>query len=214
MKRLGIIGGGDLGVQLAHHASATPDMRAIGFFDDFRQTGSFVSGLPVLGGISDVLDNYSRGMFDELLIAIGYKHLSLRNKLYEHFNEKIPFARLIHPHAWVDPTSVIEPGAVVYPGCIVDIYSTVGANTVLNVGCVIAHHSIIGPGCFLSPAVKIAGFVRVAAVSVLGIGTVVIDNISICSGVRTGAGSVVIDDINEPGLYVGIPAKLKKKVLA
>jgi UDP-3-O-[3-hydroxymyristoyl] glucosamine N-acyltransferase len=91
------------------------------------------------------------------------------------------------------------------------MYSTVGANSILNVGCIIAHHSILGPSCFLSPAVKIAGFVKVAASSTLGIGTVVIDNISICSGVRTGAGSVVIDDITEPGLYVGIPAKLKKR---
>lgn len=210
MKRLGIVGGGDLGIQLAHHASATPDMRAIGFFDDFLAPGTFVSGLPVLGVISDVLDQYSRGAFDELLIAIGYKHLALRNELYQQFNGKIPFARLIHPHAWIDPTSVIESGAVVYPGCIVDMYSTVGANTVLNIGCVIAHHSVIGPSCFLSPSVKIAGFVRVAKETALGIGTIVIDNIHISSGVRTGAGSVVIDDLTEPGLYVGIPAKLKK----
>jgi len=212
MKRLGIIGGGDLGIQLAHHASATQDLSAIGFFDDYLATGTFVSGLPVLGGISDVLDQYSRGEFDELLIAIGYKHLSLRNELFEKFNGKIPFARLIHPQAWIDPTSVIEPGAVVYPGCIVDMYSTIGCNTLLNVGCVIAHHSIIGASCFFSPAVKIAGFVRVAATSALGIGTVVIDNISICSGVRTGAGAVVIDDITESGLYVGVPAKLKNRI--
>jgi sugar O-acyltransferase (sialic acid O-acetyltransferase NeuD family) len=211
MKRLGVIGGGDLGVQLAHHASAHSDIRVIAFFDDFKTTGTLVSGLPVLGGIGDVLDHYSRGVFDELLIAIGYKHLSLRKELYERFYEKIPFATLIHPQAWIDPTSVIEPGAVVYPGCIVDMYSTVGANTVLNVGCVIAHHSVIGASCFLSPAVKIAGFVRVATASVLGIGTIVIDNISISASVRTGAGAVVIDDITEPGLYVGIPAKLKKR---
>jgi sugar O-acyltransferase (sialic acid O-acetyltransferase NeuD family) len=211
MKRLGIIGGGDLGIQLAHHASATQEIRAVGFFDDFIKAGTFVSGLPVLGNIGDVQDFHLRGMFDELLIAIGYKHLAIRSQLYEHFNGKIPFAKLIHPNTWIDPTSVIEPGAAVYPGCIVDMYSTVGANSILNVGCIIAHHSIIGPSCFLSPAVKIAGFVRVAASSTLGMGTVVIDNISICSGVRTGAGSVVIDDITEPGLYVGIPAKLKKR---
>lgn len=211
MKRIGIIGAGDLGVQLAHHAGATSDLRAIGFFDDYLASGSVVSGLPVLGGIGDVLDHFSRGVFDELLIAIGYKHISFRSEVYGRFNGKIPFARLIHPQAWVDPTSVIELGAVVYPGCIVDMHSTVGANTVLNVGCVIAHHSVIGPGCFLSPSVKIAGFVRVAAESILGIGTVVIDNISICSGVRTGAGAVVTDDITEPGLYVGVPAKFKKR---
>jgi serine acetyltransferase len=52
--------------------------------------------------------------------------------------------------------------------------------------------------------------VRVDRCSTLGIGTVVIDNVSITSGVRTGAGAVVIEDIAEPGLYVGIPARFKK----
>jgi UDP-3-O-[3-hydroxymyristoyl] glucosamine N-acyltransferase len=90
------------------------------------------------------------------------------------------------------------------------MFSVIGANALLNVGCVIAHHSSIGAGCFLSPAVKIAGFVRVDRCSTLGIGTVVIDNVSITSGVRTGAGAIVIEDIAEPGLYVGIPARFKK----
>lgn len=210
MSRICIIGAGDLGIQLAHHSGALHDTKIVGFFDDFHKAGAFVSDIPVLGNVGDVLDAYTRHEFDELLIGIGYKHLAFRHELYERFCQRIPFARLVHPDAWVDSTCIIEPGAVIYPGCVVDMFSVIGANALLNVGCVIAHHSSIGAGCFLSPAVKIAGFVRVDRCSTLGIGTVVIDNVSITSGVRTGAGAIVIEDIAEPGLYVGIPARFKK----
>jgi len=210
LKRIGIIGAGDLGIQLAHHVSARADMEVAGYFDDTKPQGSQISGYPLLGGIDHVVEQFAAGKFDELLIAIGYKYMAFRQELYERFQPAIPFARLVHPQAWVDPTSTIGPGAIVYAGCIVDMYSSIGANTLLNVGCVIAHHSKIGAGCFLSPAVKVAGFVDIAPSSSLGIGTIVIDNVSIASGVRTGAGAVVIDDITEPGLYVGVPAKLKR----
>lgn len=40
-----------------------------------------------------------------------------------------------------------------------------------------------------------------------GVGSTIIDKISICDDVVIGAGAVVIEDIVEPGTYVGIPAK-------
>lgn len=211
MKRVAIIGASDLGVQIAHHLSAIKDTHAVGFFDDFKPIGTSVGDLRVLGTIDDVGPAFESKAFDELLIGIGYKHLSFRKAVFERFQGTIPFARLIHPHAWIDPTAIVEPGAVIYPGCVVDMRATIGANALLNVGCVVAHDSSVGHSCFLSPAVKIAGFVRVEPVTTLGIGTIVIDNVSIASGVRTGGGAVVIDDITEPGLYVGVPARLKSR---
>ena len=44
----------------------------------------------------------------------------------------------------------------------------------------------------------------------LGIGTVLIDNITISDNIRTGAGSVVVNNLYDKGLYVGIPAKFNK----
>lgn len=212
MKRVAIIGGGDLGLQLAHHAVATGMIDPVGFFDDTLPLRSKVGGLPVLGGVDDVADAYGSGSFDALLIGIGYRHLALRHQLYERFSTRIPFATVIHPSAIVDPGCRIGPGSVVYPGCVLDMGVTIGANVLLNVGCVIAHDSSVGDGCFFSPAVKLAGFVRVEASSTLGIGTIVIDNVTIASGVRTGAGAVVVDSINEPGLYLGVPARFRRNL--
>lgn len=210
MTRVAILGAGDLGIQLAHHMRAVDGLEAVGFFDDTRERGTQVSGLPVLGALADVRAKFAAGDFDALLTGIGYRHLALRQRLFDEFSPDIPFARLVHPSAHVDPSCVLGPGAVVYPGCVIDMQAHIGANALLNVGCVVAHHSHIGAGCFLSPAVKVAGFVHVHAGVWFGIGTIVIDNIRVASGVCTGAGSVVIDDLAEPGLYVGVPARLKR----
>ncbi|MEO7066338.1 MAG: NeuD/PglB/VioB family sugar acetyltransferase [Rhodanobacter sp.] len=212
MKRLAIVGAGDLGLQLAHLASATDNYRLVGFFDDTRQLHTEVGGAPVLGGVDAVVAAHDAEIFDVLLIGIGYRHLAFRHQLYERFSGQIPFATVIHPSAIIDPGCEIGPGSVIYPGCVLDMGVTIGTNVLLNVGCVIAHDSRVGDSCFLSPAVKLAGFVRVEASSTLGIGTIVIDNVTITSGVRTGAGAVVIDSITQPGLYLGVPAKFKRSL--
>lgn len=210
MKRLAIIGAGDLGLQLAHLASMTGQYTLAGFFDDTRNAGDVAAGAIVMGGVESIARLYAQDQFDCLVIAIGYKHLRARQAIYEQFAGKIPFANLIHPHAIIDPTCTLGEGTVVYTGCVLDMEAKIGANTLLNAGCVISHHSEVASGCFLSPAVSIAGFVTVEPGCVLGIGTIVIDNIRIAAGTRTGAGAVVTRSIDQPGLYLGVPARLAK----
>jgi sugar O-acyltransferase (sialic acid O-acetyltransferase NeuD family) len=212
MTRIAIIGAGDLGVQIAHQVSLAPDKTVAGYFDDSKPEGEVVDGSAVLGGVEAIEARFARGDFDELVMAIGYRHMAVRQGLFARFHPQIPFAKLIHPRAWVDATSSVGPGAVLFAGTIVDMHSSIGANTLLNVGCVIAHHTSIGDGCFLSPAVNVAGFVTIGPGNVLGIGTVVIDNISTTSGVHTGAGAVVTEDLVESGLYLGIPARIRRTV--
>lgn len=213
MKRLAIIGAGDLGVQLAHLARKTGKYEPVAFFDDSCNAGTLIAGIPVHGGLVTLDEASSLPSFDELIIAIGYRHLEFRQQLFEQLRDRFRFATLVDPTALVDPTCIITEGSVVYAGCVLDMNSKVEGNTLLNVGCVVAHDSKIGAGCFLSPAVKIAGFVQLEASVSLGIGTTVIDNVRIGSGVRTGAGAVVINDLLEPGLYVGVPARLKKAAI-
>ena len=44
----------------------------------------------------------------------------------------------------------------------------------------------------------------------IGTGAIVSNNVNICGGCMIGAGAVVIKDITEPGIYVGVPARLKR----
>lgn len=208
--RLAIIGAGALGKQLAHHAGAC-GFAVAGFFDDTTPTGTRLSAGAVLGSVDRIEATFHQGGFDCLVMGIGYKHLVQRQLLFDRLSATIPFARLIHPSALVDESCDIGMGAVVYPGCIIDMGVHVGANVLLNLGCTIAHDSRIGAGSFLAPAVSVAGFATVGERVFLGIGSVVIDNVSITDDSRTGGGAVVTTDIRMPGLYVGIPARLKSE---
>lgn len=210
MKRLAIIGSGDLGHQIAHHASNDRHYTPVGFFDDFIAVGTIKNGLPVIGSFDQIFDAFNENKFDVLMIGIGYKHFELREKLFKTYNPTIPFASIIHSSSYIDKSCRIGSGVFILPGCTLDMNVVIADNVLLNTGCVIAHDSKIGRHSFLSPAVKIAGFVNVGEKVSLGIGTVVIDNIKIGDNVRTGGGAVVTRNIDAPGLYVGIPASFRK----
>lgn len=203
---LAILAAGDLGKQIAHYAIKDGHYNNVVFFDDVTNEKS-IQGYPVLGKQSDILEKYAEGAFDELIIALGYKHLAIKKEIYHRFCEKIPFGKIIHSTSWVDPSAFIESGCVIYPGCYIDSQSRIKANTILNIACTIAHDTTIGMHCFLSPRVAIAGFVNVSERSIIGINSTIIDNIRIAEATQIGGGTVVIKSIEQPGLYVGNPAR-------
>jgi sugar O-acyltransferase (sialic acid O-acetyltransferase NeuD family) len=210
MKKIAIIGAGELGQQIAVHIQQDTNHIVGGFFDDFQKKNSKILGLPILGEIKDINHYYQENFFDEILIGIGYRHLSLRKKIYTNLNGIIPFATFVHSTCFIDKTSKIKEGSIIYPGCIIDQRVTIHENTLINLGCTIAHDSSIGPHSFLSPSTSIAGFVELGENVNIGINTTIIDSLKICDEVKTGGGTVLINDINKKGLYVGNPARFIK----
>ncbi len=210
IKRVAIVGAGDLGRQLSHHLSGTPNMRCVGFFDDYADESGLIDNLPVLGNIGSIERLFVENFFDELLIAIGYKHLAFRGNLYLRLKGVVPFATYVHSSAIIDKTACIGPGSVIYAGCVIDMNVSVGDNCLLNLGCVISHDATLGHSSFLAPRVSIGGFSNIGDRVMLGIGTVVIDGLTVAPATRTGAGSVIVKHIEMPGLHCGVPAKLMK----
>jgi sugar O-acyltransferase (sialic acid O-acetyltransferase NeuD family) len=207
MIRLAIIGSGDLAQQIAHHAISDNQYKIIGCFDDFKSSGQFSGNLQILGKIDSINNCFHQGMFDELIIGIGYNHINFRQELFHQFEKTIPFATIIHSSCFIDKSARIGKGTIIYPGCNIDMHTHIGDNCLIYNGTIIAHDSHISSNTILSPGVQIAGFCQINQHVVLGIGTVVSDNIQICENVKTGAGTVIIKHITESGLYIGVPAK-------
>ena len=203
-KILAIIGAGHLGQQIAHYAISDNHFDKVVFFDDYNK-GNIVKGYQILGTTSAILIEYEMGNFTELVVAIGYKDISIRKAFFEKFRNTIPFATIIHSTCWVDKTATIEQGCIIYPGCFIEPNVVIQNNTILNISCSIAHDSVIGPHSFLSPRVAIAGFVKANKCCIYGINSTVIDNVIIIDNVQLGAGTVVINNIDTKGLYVGNP---------
>jgi len=208
MKRLAIIGSGDLAQQLAYHTQADNQFQVIGFFDDFVPKGEIKNNYPILGKTSEIESSFKKGIFDCILIGIGYNHLDFRKNIFLQLEGKIPFATFIHSSNLIDSSVVIREGSIIYAGCNLDMNVKIGKNTILYNGCVVAHDSKIGAHCIISPAVKIAGFCKIGNSVNLGIGTIISDSISLIEKTKTGAGAVVVKSTLEAGLYIGLPAKL------
>lgn len=207
MTRIAIVGAGDLGQLIAHHAAANARTEIVGFFDDTIPAGGQVAGVPVFGPLSEFERTHQSGVFDAFIMGIGYRHLAFRDTFYRKCREFAPAATIVHPSCFVDATSIIGPGSFLLPGCVIDRGCRIGENSVLNTGCVIAHDTRVGDSVFLGPGVTLAGFVDVESRAFLGVSTAVIDNVRICADVQTGGGAVVVDSLSEPGLYLGVPAR-------
>ncbi len=207
MPKLAIIGGSDLGQQIAAIARAHGEFNVVGFFDDFQRVGSDTVGGPILGSLKDIESQHASGVFDSLLVGIGYKHTDFRRQCFERFSPAIEFPSLVHPAAHLEPSVTLGAGTIVGAGCVFDGGVSVAENCYFNPGCIIAHDTSIGANSFCGPGVTLAGFITVEEDCFLGVGTTVIDNVRISAGTQTGGGTVVTSDITDPGLYVGAPAR-------
>lgn len=207
MKKLAIIGSGDLGRLIAYYAIQDNQFQVVGFFDDYAKTGSSVDNIKILGKILDLEKFGMNEVFDVVICGIGYKDLTFRENLFNQLENKLDFANLIHSSCYVDASCNFGKGIFMLPGSVLDYNVTIENNVVLNVSTTIAHDSLIGAHSFISPKVAIAGFVTIGKRCNIGINSTIIDNITITDEVQTGGGTIVINDILKKGLYVGNPSR-------
>ena len=96
MKTLAILGCGDLGQQIAHYAIKDHHYNKVVFYDDFTKEKE-INGYSILGNSDEVLLGYNNHLFDEIILAIGYKHLNRKKEIYNSLAENnIPFGKIIH----------------------------------------------------------------------------------------------------------------------
>ncbi|ANE52445.1 acetyltransferase [Flavisolibacter tropicus] len=211
MYKLAIIGSGDLGQLIAHHAINDRHYEVVGFFDDFKNAGEKVGLSKVIGSTREIFEKFSEGVFDKIMIGIGYNHFQYRKDWYNKLKARIPLGTIIHSSTYIDTTCKVGEGVFILPGCVLDTNVIIGDNVLLNTGTTIAHDSMVKANSFLSPRVAVAGFVSIGECCNIGINTTIIDNISITDFVQTGGGAVVVKNLQQPGLYIGVPARLKSK---
>lgn len=210
MNKVAIIGAGDLGQTIAHLVQLDKNIDVFGFFDDTILPGTYINKIPVVGKIDDIQDSYRSMKFNRLVMAIGYKNINFRKKIFERFKSDIPFHSIIHESVILDPSTIIGSGVVIMAGCVIDKSVEIRDNVLLNIGVSIAHDSIIESHSFLGPNVCVAGFSKISELCFIGINTTIINNITLCKGTRTAGGSVMTESNTKSGLYAGIPAKFKK----
>ena len=75
----------------------------------------------------------------------------------------------------------------------------------------ISHDSILGSHSILSTGVIISGNTKIGKLCYFGAGTVLRDTLKIGNKILTGVGTVVTKDIDDEGIYYGVPARFFRK---
>ena len=184
--------------------------------------GKVIADIAILNGYTDIvfydddplkikLDNYEvlhsfEGLDDyDLFIAVGDNNT--RQKISERSDRQI--VTLIHPSAVIAKDVEIGKGVAVMANAVINSGSVIKDGCIINTCASIDHDNTIGEYTHISVNAHTAGTVNIGKRVFVGIGSSLVNNISICDDVVLGAGSVVIKDITEKGTYYGVPAKKK-----
>lgn len=178
----------------------------LGFLDDNQK--AVCCNLPRLGRTKDA-EKFSS--IAEFIICIGSNYV--RRRIAETVGVNLVFTTAIHPDAVIAEDVTLAPGSVVMAGAVINPGTTIGRHCIVNTSSSIDHDCVLDDYVHISPGVVVSGTVHIGEGTWLGAGSVVINNLSICSDVIVGAGGVVINDILKQGTYVGVPACLARNEL-
>ena len=199
--KLLIIGASGHGKVVADIAIEMNKWEYIAFIDDNRSLKKSL-GLDIIGSTSDLLK-----YIDEYDFFVGIGDNYIRERLQEKLtNLGATIPKLIHPTTVIGRDVYIGEGTVVMPGAIINCSTKIGKGCIINTSATIDHDNLIEDYVHISPGVNLAGTVKVGKSTWIGIGSVIIHNISICERCTIGGGSVVIRDIISSGIYLGVPA--------
>jgi len=172
------------------------------FFDD-DESIELCGKWPVLGTVHEALSGEH-----DVFIAIG--KAEVREKLMECFDGH-HFPVLIHPNAVVADDVVIGEGSVIMAGAVINPSVRIGRGCIINTCSSVDHDCNIEDFVHISVGAHLSGTVNVGKGSWIAVGASVVNNVEICEGTVVGAGAVVVKNIEQPGTYVGVPAKTMKK---
>jgi sugar O-acyltransferase (sialic acid O-acetyltransferase NeuD family) len=201
-NKLLIIGASGHGKVVADIALKMNKWQEIAFLDDDEGIKESM-GIRVISKVDDAVnfvDDY------DIFVAIGNNSIreKIQNKL-ELSNASIPI--MIHPSAIIGEQVELGLGTVIMAGVVINCCSKIDKGCIINTGATIDHDCVIEDYVHICPGVNLAGTVKVGKSSWIGIGSVVSNNLNICSGCKVGAGAVVVKDIIEAGTYVGVPVR-------
>ena len=203
--KLIIIGASGHGKVVADIAIKMNKWQSIAFLDDNESIKTSM-GLEVIGRTADAFTYKDEADF---FVAIGSN--TTREKIQEKLIEQgINVICLIHPSAVFGTNVEIGFGSVVMAGVVINSSSRIGNGCIINTSSSLDHDNVIEDYIHISPGVRAAGTVTISKGTWLGIGSVVSNNVNICSGCNVGAGAVVVKDIIEPTTYVGVPVVVPK----
>jgi UDP-perosamine 4-acetyltransferase len=187
---------------------ASRGVTPIGVLDPRTETGTSVSGIPVLGDDS-WLDT---GNVDDIQVIVGIGStgsVASRVGAFDSLRSKgFTVVGCVHASSVIGSNCQIDLSAQVLPGCVINHSATIGANTVLYSNTTVEHDCIVDDHAYLSPRVTLCGGAHVGPRSFIGAGATILQGVRIGAGALVAAGAVVTRDVADGATVMGVPAKV------
>lgn len=206
-KRIVIFGVGAL-AKLAYfyftHDQAY-DIVAFSVHRQHLQTPLFL-GLPVVAfeDLEHVYPPAGYGMF----VAIGYKTMRLRSRLYQAATDKgyrcvnyISQNAILYDHIELGDNNFIMPHVHLEP------FVKIGHNNIFWSDSLVCHESTIGNHNFIAAKVQIGGLCTVGDLCFIGFDATLIQQVTLADESLIGAKSLILHSTVPYGKYVGTPAR-------
>ena len=217
-----LIGGGlhaGVIVDLINAISAIQPTYAVGgFYDDNEKSSKLL--IPYLGTIDEFVHQFSK--YEALLrasyiacIGNNITREQVVDKILKSIDKglKLRWATLIHPFSYLSRSSSISHGTTVCAGATIGTNTKVGAHTIIDMHSSVSHDCCMGGFVHIAPGVHLCGGVNVGDLTLVGVGSQVIPEISIGQKNTIGAGTTVLADVGDSTKAVGI-VKFSKKTIS
>jgi len=181
----------------------------------FRRSEPAVLGFADDDPNAKLPDTKHLGAIDETLASDAFAgipvHLAMgpgaaRDRLIMKTSDRT-LASVIHPTATVSEYATVSQGVFIGPGAIINARATVRTHAIVNTASVVEHDCAVGIGAHVAPTAAMGGGASLGDHSLLGMGAVVLPNISIGDKAIVGAAALVNKDVPNGLTVAGIPAK-------
>lgn len=210
MKNMVLLGGGGHAKSVLTVVKKLNQYRVAGYVDP-KDRGQLL-GVPYLGNDDDLKGLVSRYILHAAVIGIGNTSLScIRPALMRFLDTLLLECPMIcSPAAVVNEEVRLGKGTVVLDGAVVNSGTTIGDCCIINTQSTVEHDCILGDNIHVAPRALLNGGVSIGDNTLVGAGSIVIQGVRICPDCVIGAGAVVVRDIQDPGTYLGVPARKAK----
>ena len=207
MDEIVVIGGGGHARVVLSVLRKLKCFRVLGYTDLNDQDS--ILGAAYLGPDRKLAALASRRKSLKAVMAVGQVGTGeQREALWTGFSSfSLQFPAIVSPDAIVNEEVSVGEATVVMDGAVINSGAVIGRGAIVNTHSTIEHDVAIGDWVHVAPGATISGGVEVGRFSMIGAGATVIEGIKIVAGCIVGAGAVVVRDFQEPGVYVGCPAR-------
>lgn len=211
MEDLIIYGAGGFGrevhVLVKQINKVSPAYKVTGFIDDAPGLqGKLVNGIPVLGDFDYLMTRETPVLVAVALLSVHKEKVVEKLQL----NPYLKFPNLIHPATYWDETNQIGKGNILCHGTTMTCNLSIGNFNAFNGNVSIGHDVIMGDFNLLGPNSFIAGEVKIGNANTFAMNSSVIQQRRIGNGNILNMNSVLIRNINDGGIYYGVPAMKQK----